>query len=74
MVALIMISLIFYCLKLPNQMRFFNKVNAIKNISGNILNDKELIELTNRTENEFYDKFKKLFQSKQEERIKLIED
>ena len=47
-------------------------LNAIKNISGNILNDKELIELTNRTENEFCDKFKKLFQSKQEERIKLI--
>tara|TARA_B110000114_G_C15070891_1_gene389548 strand:- start:562 stop:1977 length:1416 start_codon:yes stop_codon:yes gene_type:complete len=47
-------------------------LNAIKNISGNILNDNNLIELTNKTESEFTKKLKDLFQSKQKERIKLI--
>ena len=47
-------------------------LNAMKNISGNILNDNNLIELTNKTESEFTKKLKDLFQSKQKERIKLI--
>jgi len=47
-------------------------LNAIKNISGNILNDSELIELTNKTNNEFSKKFKDLFKSKHQERINLI--
>jgi len=47
-------------------------LNAIKNISGNILNDNNLIELTDKTESEFTKKLKDLFQSKQKERIKLI--
>ena len=49
-------------------------LNAVKNISGNILNDNELIELTNKTKDEFSKKLKDLFQSKQQERIKLIGD
>jgi len=47
-------------------------LNLVKNISGNTLNDNELIELTNKTNNEFADKLKNLFQSKKLERIKLI--
>jgi preprotein translocase subunit SecA len=47
-------------------------LNAIKNISGNTLNDNELIDLTSKTKNEFSAKLKNLFQSKQQERIKLI--
>jgi len=49
-------------------------LSAVKNISGNILNDNELIELTNKTKDEFSNKLKDLFQSKQQERIKLIGD
>jgi preprotein translocase subunit SecA len=44
-------------------------LNAVKNISGNILNDNELIELTSKTENEFAKKLKDLFQSKQQDSI-----
>jgi preprotein translocase subunit SecA len=47
-------------------------LNAIKNISGNILNDAELIALTSKTEEEFSKKLKDFFQSKQQGRIKLI--
>ena len=47
-------------------------LSAIKNILGNILSDSELIELANRTENEFSKKLKDFFKLKQEERIKLI--
>ena len=47
-------------------------LNAIKNISGNILNDTELVELANTTEDEFSKKLKDLFSFKQKERIKLI--
>ena len=47
-------------------------LNALKSISGNILDDKELIELADETESEFSKKLKNLFQSKQHERIKLI--
>ena len=47
-------------------------LNAIKNISGSILSENELIALTNKTEGEFSKKLKNLFQSKQQERVKLI--
>jgi len=47
-------------------------LNAIKNISGNILGDNELIELTNKTNNEFSEKLKDLFELKHQERIDLI--
>jgi len=47
-------------------------LNSIKNILGNILNDNELIELTEKTNDEFAKKLKDLFQLKQQERIKLI--
>ena len=47
-------------------------LNAMKNISGNILNDTELVELANTTEDEFSKKLKDLFSFKQKERIKLI--
>ena len=47
-------------------------LNAVKNISGNILNDKELIKLTYKTENEFVEKLKSFFHSKHQERINLV--
>ena len=47
-------------------------LSAIKNISGHILNDNELFELANKNENEFSNKLKDLFYSKQRERIQLI--
>jgi preprotein translocase subunit SecA len=47
-------------------------LNAVKNISGSILNDSELVELTNKTNEEFSKKLKDLFKSKHEERINLI--
>ena len=47
-------------------------LNALKNITGNILNDNELVELTNKTNDEFIKKLKGLFLLKQQERIKLI--
>jgi len=47
-------------------------LNGIKNISGNILNDSELIELTNKTNDEFSIKINELFETKHQERINLI--
>jgi len=47
-------------------------LNAIKNISGNVLNDNELLELTNKTEDEFIKKLKSFFQSKHHERVNLV--
>ena len=47
-------------------------LNSIKNITGNILSDNELIELTNKTEIEFVKELKDTFKFKHEERIKLI--
>ena len=47
-------------------------LNAIKNITGNILTDDELIALTNIRGNEFIEKFKDIFNSKHLERVKLI--
>jgi len=47
-------------------------LNAIKNITGNILNDDELLALTNISDNEFIKKLKDIFESKHQERIQLI--
>ena len=47
-------------------------LNAVKNITGNILNDNELIELTKGSEGEFSKKLKNLFYLRQQERLKLI--
>jgi len=47
-------------------------LNAVKNISGNILDDNELVELTNKTNDKFSKKLKDLFNSKHQERINLI--
>jgi len=47
-------------------------LNAVKNISGNTLNDNELVELANKTDNNFSDKLKDLFKLKQQERINLV--
>ena len=47
-------------------------LNAVKNILGNILNDNELIKLTNKSNNEFSQELKDLFNSKHKERIDLI--
>ena len=47
-------------------------LNAIKNITGNILSDDELIALTNISDNEYSKKLKNTFELKHQERIKLI--
>jgi len=47
-------------------------LNAIKNITGNILNDEELIALTNISNIEYDKKLKEIFKLKHQERIKLI--
>ena len=47
-------------------------LNTIKAITGNILNDNELIELTIENKDTFTKKIKDLFYSKNRERIKLI--
>ena len=47
-------------------------LNAVKSITGNILGDNELVELTNNSDSEFVNKLKDIFESKHQERIKLI--
>ena len=47
-------------------------LNAIKNITGNILNDDELVALTNISDSKFIKKLKDIFEAKHQERIKLI--
>jgi len=47
-------------------------LNAIKNITGNILNDNELIALTSISDSEYNKKLKNIFELKYQERIKLI--
>ena len=47
-------------------------LSAVKNITGNVFNDDELINLTTVTKNEFIKKIENIFNSKQQERIKLI--
>jgi preprotein translocase subunit SecA len=47
-------------------------LNAVKNITGNIFNDDELIFLTNISDSEFIKKMEDTFKSKQQNRIELI--
>jgi preprotein translocase subunit SecA len=47
-------------------------LSAIKNITGNILNDEELLTLTNVSDGKFIKKFEDTFDLKRQERIKLI--
>jgi len=47
-------------------------LNAIKNITGNILNDDELMALTNIPDREYDKKLRDIFELKHQERIKLI--
>ena len=47
-------------------------LNAVKNITGNILDDEELLTLTNISEEKFIEKLKNIFKLKHQERIKLI--
>jgi preprotein translocase subunit SecA len=47
-------------------------LNAIKNITGNILNDDELITLTTLSDVEYNKKLNGTFELKQQERIKLV--
>jgi preprotein translocase subunit SecA len=47
-------------------------LNAIKNITGNILSDDELVTLTSISDNEFIKKLKDIFILKHQERVELI--
>ena len=47
-------------------------LNAIKNITGNILSDDELVTLTSISDNEFVKKLRDIFEQKHQERVKLI--
>ena len=47
-------------------------LTPFKKITGNILNDEELIKLTELSKDDFIDKLKSLFDQKRQERIKLI--
>jgi preprotein translocase subunit SecA len=47
-------------------------LNGVKNITGNILSDDELVVLTNISNNEFIKKLKDIFELKHQERVKLI--
>ena len=47
-------------------------LNAVKNITGNILSDEELVVLTNISDSEYNKKLEDLFNSKHQERINLI--
>ena len=47
-------------------------LNAIKNITGNILNDDELVALTSVADDKFIKKLKDIFELKHQDRIKLI--
>jgi preprotein translocase subunit SecA len=47
-------------------------LNAVKNITGNILSDDELISLTNFSDNEYTKKLNDIFELKRQERIKLV--
>ena len=46
-------------------------LTSIKNTTGNILNDEDLINLTNLNKNEFSAKLKNIYKLKREERIKI---
>ena len=47
-------------------------LNAIKNITGNIINEEELLVLTNISDKEFIKKLKDTFKFKHKERVQLI--
>ena len=47
-------------------------LNAIKNITGNILNDDELIALTVSSDSEYNKKLNDIFELKRQERIRLV--
>ena len=47
-------------------------LSAVKNITGNILSDDELVSLTSVPDSEYIKKLKDIFKFKQQERIKLI--
>ena len=47
-------------------------ITSIKNISGNIFNDDELLKLKTLDKNNFCQKFKDIYKLKKEQRIKLI--
>ena len=57
----------------------FNKTNdkkeylsSIKNVTGNIISDEELLNLTKLDQQQFKKKFTKLYENKKQERIKLV--
>ena len=47
-------------------------LNAVKNITGNIFNDDELVAATSISDDEYKKKFKDIFETKHQERIELI--
>ena len=47
-------------------------LSAIKNITGNVLSDDELINLTSISNNEFIKKLKDIFKLKHQERVELV--
>ena len=47
-------------------------LSSIKNISGNVISDDELINLANNDDNQFKEKIQNLFNSKHKERISLV--
>ena len=49
-----------------------NYLTEIKNISGNVINDTELVKLGKLSENEFNEKFKNLYSEKKNSRIKIL--
>ena len=51
-----------------------NYLTSIKNVTGNILSDEELISLTSLKKDLFIKKLKEVYKNKKDERIKLIGD
>ena len=49
-----------------------NYITEIKNITGNVINDKNLLEFGKLNESEFNDKIKNLYNDKKKSRIKLL--
>ena len=49
-----------------------NYLTEIKNITGNVLSDNDLLKLAKLNDNEFNQRLKKLFLSKKDSRIKII--
>jgi preprotein translocase subunit SecA len=47
-------------------------LSAVKNFTGNILSDDELVDLTNISDKEFIKKLKDIFKLKHQERVKLV--